>query len=52
LKKEHLSLNWSGLYFILLMKIMLETDKILKELDMVKDITSLEIFFDTYLGKK
>jgi len=31
---------------------MLETDKILKELDLVKDISTLEIFFDKYLGKK
>lgn len=31
---------------------MLETDKILKELDLVKDIIHLELFFDKYLGKK
>lgn len=31
---------------------MLETDKILKELDLVKDILQLETFFDKYLGKK
>jgi len=31
---------------------MLETDKILKELESIKEIKELESFFDKYLGKK
>ena len=59
MKKKQLSLNSLDmclivvkLIFYIFWKTMLETGKILEELEWIKDIKELELFFDKYLGKK